>query len=129
MDDSTPDVWIVPTEMARRDIAWEILSILGYALAVWWFALEHLPVLPLIPVGVLAGVWILTGEGAADVPYVGGVAGPLRARIGHRRAHEWMVVGAHYWCVGPWPRLVHLARVKGAAGWAWLRSIRVRTWR
>jgi hypothetical protein len=94
--DERPDVVTIPTELERSDAAWDIAVGLGVLLGAvycvkppdmgglglpWPFLIP-----PLLPVA----LYVLTGEYAGDLPWIGGVASGLRSKLGARRAHEWI---------------------------------------
>lgn len=100
--DERPDVVTIPTELERSDAAWDIAVGLGVLLGAvycvkppdmgglglpWPFLIP-----PLLPVA----LYVLTGEYAGDLPWIGGVASGLRSKLGARRAHEWIQAYAWY---------------------------------
>jgi len=95
VNEDRPHLIIVPTELERQDAFYDA-AVLGFTvLAVWQLALYGL-LLWSLPALVLVLVWMLTGEPAADVPFVGAIASGLRSKIGLRRAHEWLLAWMHY---------------------------------
>lgn len=111
MMDDRPEPLTLPTELERSDAAFDIAVGLAVLLGVVycvkppemgglglsWVAL----VPPLVPVA----LYVLTGEYAGDLPWVGGLAAGLRSKFGARRAHEWVQAYAHYARVTLWPNL------------------------
>jgi hypothetical protein len=94
----------VPTELGRGDpfldMFWMGLAGLGT-----WYAFNMGHVLWAIPPLLLIAVCVLTGEPAADVPFIGAIAAGLRSKLGLRRAHEWIQAWAHYFRIRQWPDL------------------------
>jgi hypothetical protein len=103
MNTEQPAIVTVPTEMARQDGFIDSAILLGSALAVWWFALRGVPVWLFVPPMLCLSVFVLTGEPAGDVPFVGAIASGLRSKLGMRRAHEWCLAFLHYTAVRTWP--------------------------
>lgn len=93
----------VPTELSRSDGFIDAAVLLGSGLAVWWLALKGVPIWAFIPVLLVLAIFVLTGEPAGDVPFVGAIAAGLRSKLGLRRAHEWVMAWAHYFRVRMWP--------------------------
>lgn len=124
--DERPDTVTIPTELERADAAWDIAVGLAVLLGVvylvkppemgglglpWYFTVP-----PLVPLA----LYVLTGEYAGDLPWIGGIAAGLRSKFGARRAHEWIGAYAHYANVTLWPNL----KDRCAAFW---QSARART--
>ena len=86
----------VPTELERADAFIDFTVLASAALLSSWLVQHGLPWPMLLPGLVPLAVWALTGEGAADIPYIGSVAAGLRARFGLRRAHEWVLAYSWY---------------------------------
>lgn len=99
----------VPTELQRSDPVWDIVIGLAMVLVVIQCIKPHdmggfgLPWYVLMPLLLPVAIWVMTGEGAADIPYLGSVAAGLRAKFGLRRAHEWVLAYKHYVEVRIWP--------------------------
>ncbi len=103
MTDLAPPTVTVPTELERSD-GFVDLSILAAAvLTMWELALHGVPIWAMAPIVVLVAIFTLTGEPAADVPYIGAVAAGVRSKLGLRRAHEWCLAYVHYFKVRIWP--------------------------
>lgn len=102
-----PQTITVPSELERGDGFLDLAALAFTGLAVWYGFLHDVPVwLMLLPV-VLVAVWTLTGEAAADTPYLGAIAAGLRSKLGLRRASEWALAYLHYFQVAERPRLEH----------------------
>ena len=97
-----PVIHVVPTELERKRLFPELVSFL---VGLWltyemiqrdlgWWAL---------PFDIVIGLWVLSGEAAADDNYVGALAAGLRSKLGQRRLHEWLVAAAHFWRVAILP--------------------------
>jgi hypothetical protein len=103
------DIVIIPTELERADAAWDIAIGLAVVLGVVYLVKPHemgglgLPWLFIVPPLIPFALWILTGEYAGDLPWVGGLASGLRSKFGARRAHEWILAFAWYARVTLWP--------------------------
>ncbi len=105
MTELAPPTVTVPTELERSD-GFVDLSILAAAvLTMWELALHDVPIWAMAPIVVLVAIFTLTGEPAADVPYIGAVAAGVRSKLGLRRAHEWCLAYLHYTNVVTRPRL------------------------
>lgn len=98
-----PTLLTVPTELERTDGFIDLAVLVGAVLAVWWLCLKGVPIEFIAPFTVPLAIWVLTGEAAGDVPFLGAVAAGLRSLLGLRRAHEWLFAWAHYFTVGIWP--------------------------
>lgn len=93
----------VPTELDRSDGFLDLAGLAATGLVVWQLALYGVPWwLMVLPTSIVA-VWVLTGEPAADVPYLGAIAAALRSRLGLRRAHEWVFAAFHWWHLAVYP--------------------------
>lgn len=102
MDERTETV-TVPTELNRADPFWDFAVLASAALFVIWCVEHGIPWPWLVPLLVPLAAWTLTGEGAADIPYVGSIAAGLRSKFGLRRAHEWLLAYSHYTKVAIYP--------------------------
>lgn len=102
MIEDRPALVTVPTELERQDAFIDGAALAGTVLIAWWLTLQGLGWW-LAPLVVLVSVWTLTGEPAADVPYLGAVASGLRSKLGLRRAHEWLLAFWHYFRLAIWP--------------------------
>lgn len=103
MSDDPQSPVVIPTELERRDGFLDLAAVVGMGLADWELWLHGLPVVWLVLPTLAVATWTLTGEAAADVPYVGAIAAGLRSKLGLRRAHEWVQAFAHYFRVRVWP--------------------------
>jgi len=98
-----PRTIVVPTELERSDGFIDLAVFAGTVLVVWDLALNHVPLLAMLPLVLIVAVLTLTGEPAADVPYIGAVASGIRSKLGLRRAHEWVLAFGHYFTLAVWP--------------------------
>lgn len=117
-----PSTITVPSELERGDGFVDLAAMAFTGLAVWYGFLHGVPVWLMLTPVLLVAVWTLTGEAAADTPYIGAIAAGLRSKLGLRRAHEWCLAYAHYFRVAVQPRLEY----------KWLTSklgSRIATWR
>lgn len=103
MNTEQPAIVVVPTELGRQDGFIDSAVLLGSGLAVWWLALRGVPIWMFIPVLIALAIFVLTGEPAGDVPFIGAVAAGLRSKLGLRRASEWVMAWMHYFRVRQWP--------------------------
>lgn len=103
MSTEQPAIIVVPTELGRQDGFIDSAVLLGSGLAVWWLALRGVPIWMFIPVLLALAIFVLTGEPAGDVPFIGAVAAGLRSKLGLRRASEWVLAWAHYFRIRQWP--------------------------
>ena len=93
---------IVPTELERSDAAFDIAVGLAVLLGVVYCVKPPelgglgLPWPVLIPPLLPVALYVLTGEYAGDLPWIGGIAAGLRSKFGARRAHEWIGAFGHY---------------------------------
>lgn len=142
MTDDQPETITIPTELNRADGFYDLAALFGSGLMAWWLVSVGAPLWLPVPFVLLIAVWTLTGEPAADVPYLGVVASVLRSRLGLRRAHEWLLAWGHYFRIRTWPDFkewtaatgsrwqltmqLHLARLHShcARGLRWFRRMR-----
>lgn len=101
--DDRPATVTVPTELERADAFWDFAVLAASALGVIWLLEHGVPWPALVPALIPLALWTLTGEGSADIPYIGNIAGGLRSKFGLRRAHEWVLAYGHYFKVRMWP--------------------------
>lgn len=94
-------VHTIPTELERQDAFVDLAALAGVVLVAWYLLL-HDAVWWAAPFVVVVAIWTLTGEPAADVPYIGAIASGLRSKLGLRRAHEWVQAWWHYFQVRTW---------------------------
>jgi hypothetical protein len=114
MNAEQPAIVTVPTELSRTDGWFDLSALMISGLAVWWLALKGVPVWAFLPGLVLLAIFTLSGEPAADIPFVGAIAAGLRSKLGLRRAHEWVQAYSHYFLVRQWPDFrvwVHTSRL------------------
>jgi hypothetical protein len=102
-EDQPQHVHTVPTELERSDGFIDFAVLFAMILVVWDLALHGVPLWASLPFVIIAAVWTLTGEPAADVPYIGAVAAGIRSKLGLRRAHEWVLAYLWYFRVAVWP--------------------------
>jgi len=116
MSDQAPVTVTVPTELERSDGFVDLAVLFGTGLLIWWLAVPkdlgplHIGGIALwytLPLFAIIAVFTLTGEPAADVPYIGAVAAGLRSKLGLRRAHEWLLAYWHFFKVAQWPPITH----------------------
>lgn len=97
-------VHIIPTELDRADVFWDLSAVVIALLSTWqmlllgwgWWS---------VSIPIVAAVFSLSGEAAADVGYgIGAIAAGFRSKLGLRRAHEWILAYAHYFLVAIWPQ-------------------------
>lgn len=121
MSAEQPVIITVPTELNRSDGFVDLSVLLMSGLAVWWLALRGVPIWAFIPMLVLLAIFVLTGEPAGDIPFVGAIAAGLRSKLGLRRAHEWVMAYCHYFKVRQWPDFCR---------WFWATRVggRIRGW-
>lgn len=103
MNDQQPALHTVPTELGRSDGFLDIAALGLTILIVWQLALYNVSLWLMIPFVLVVAIFTLTGEPAADVPYLGAVAAGLRSKLGLRRAHEWILAFWHYFRLAIWP--------------------------
>lgn len=103
MKPEQPAIVTVPTELGRADGFIDMAVLLGAGGMVWWLALKGIPVWAFIPALLVLAIWVLTGEPAGDIRFVGAIASGLRAKLGMRRASEWLAAWLHYFSVRIWP--------------------------
>jgi hypothetical protein len=101
--DERPAIHTCPTELERSDGFLDLAALAGAGLAVWWLALKGIPITFIAPFTLPFALWVLTGEAASDVPFLGAVAAALRSKLGLRRAHEWLFAWTHYWKLAVYP--------------------------
>lgn len=97
-----PALHVIPTELDRQDVYYDFAALAAVCLLTWWMILNGIGWWA-VPVVLVVGVWVLTGEGASDVEHVGVIASGLRSKFGQRRAHEWLQAWAHYFRLAIWP--------------------------
>jgi hypothetical protein len=101
MNDQAPALLTVPTELERSDGLLDLIVLVAAALGVWELSNLGVPLWLPAPLVLPLAIWVLTGEAAGDVPYIGGLAVALRNAFGLRRAHEWVWAWWHfYWLTG-----------------------------
>lgn len=113
MTDDRAPILVIPTELNRSDEFWDLSVLAGTALLAWYMALQGLFWWS-TPGLLLVAIWTLTGEAAADVPFLGAVAVGLRSKFGLRRAHEWVLAWGHYTLLVTWPAW---------RGWFWTTRV------
>ncbi len=123
MDDH-PDTITIPTELERADAFIDFTVLASATLLVVWLLERDVPWPAIVPLLIPLGIWTLTSEGAADIPYIGSVAAGLRNAFGLRRAHEWLFVYLHFVEVA----LLPVWRARLAASWRSFRALTTR-WR
>ncbi len=104
-----PQLVTVPTELDRTDAFYDCALLAGSVLVLWDAVLNGVPWQWLVPPVLVVAIWTLTGEPAADVPFIGAVAAGLRSKLGLRRAHEWLLAFGHFYRVVIWPQWRHNA--------------------
>lgn len=103
MKPEQPTIVTVPTELGRTDGFVDMAVLLGAGGLVWWLALKGIPIWAFTPFLVVLAIWTLTGEPAGDIRFIGAIAAGLRAKLGMRRASEWLLAWLHYFSVRLWP--------------------------
>lgn len=99
-----PTLLTVPTELERTDGFMDLSVLVGSLLGIWWLNLKlGIPFELSLPCLVPMAIWVLTGEAAGDVPFLGVLASGLRSALGMRRAHEWVFALWHFYVVAIWP--------------------------
>ncbi len=96
MSTERPVTIVVPTELSRADGFFDLAFLVGVGLAAWWLALRGVPLWLFVPVLGGLSIFVLTGEPAGDIPFLGALAAGLRSKLGLRRAHEWVEAWWHY---------------------------------
>lgn len=99
-----PQLVTVPTELDRSDAFFDCAILAGAVLIMWDAILNGVPWQWLVPGVLIVAIWTLTGEPAADVPFIGAIAAGLRSKLGLRRAHEWLLAFGHFYRVVIWPQ-------------------------
>lgn len=104
MSDERPSpIHTVPTELDRSDGFLDLAGLATTGLVAWQLIIYGAPWWAMIPPTLVVAVWVLTGEPAADVPYLGALAAGLRSKLGLRRAHEWIFAAFHWWQLAVYP--------------------------
>lgn len=95
---------VIPTEMSRSDGLEDIMALLGGSLlALWLILYRGAPILILAPILVGLALYVLSGEPACEIKFVGGFAATMRSAFGQRRIHQWALAWLHYFRVKTWP--------------------------
>lgn len=127
---------VVPTELERRN-AYIDIAVLVVAVLIGVNVMDTygVPAGPIWAVWAVLGVMALTSEAAADVGFIGPLAGALRNRFGQRRAHACLLAYAHYFKVAIYPvwrawchSLLRSARAR-TIRWCRRTSDTLRCWR
>ena len=131
MNDQTPALLTVPTELERSDGLTDLIVLIGAAPVVWECANLGIPLWVPAPLAVPLAIWVLTGEAAADLPWIGGLTFALRNAFGLRRAHEWVFAAAYFWRIAAYPvwrsNCVAFYRSVRRRTTRWLRLLNVKT--